>query len=107
MEKNIFKVIIIIIKNGSSQFGLAGELPPGPCYGIAKRLFYPLGSRTGECASETTERSGDAAVCLIQARFTLGFGQGPKKSWGQNFEYFWVANWPQVTHKNARPLTSG
>jgi hypothetical protein len=56
--ENKFKVIIIIIiLNGSSQFGLAGKLPPGPCYGIAKRLFYPLGSRTGECARVKTFQS--------------------------------------------------
>jgi hypothetical protein len=73
----------------AASLGLAGKLPPGPCYGIAKRLFYPLGSRTGECASETTERlSGDAAVCLIQARFTLGVGQGQKNLGAKTLSIF-------------------
>jgi hypothetical protein len=26
---------------------------------------------------------------------------------GANFEHFWVANWTQVTNKNARTLTPG
>ncbi len=39
--------LLLLFKTGSSQFGLAGKLP-GPSYGIAKPLFYPLGSRTGE-----------------------------------------------------------
>jgi hypothetical protein len=41
------KLLLLLLKKGSSQFGLAGKLP-GPRYGIAKPLFYPLGSRTGE-----------------------------------------------------------